>query len=220
MRLLSNVSPAPPKPCRRLRQIACVLICGCALLLVGYLFRTPLLTGLADAWVVNELATKADAIVILGGGLENRPFAAAKLFHAGVAPRVLYMDVKLSPAEELGVALPEREQTRRILASNSVPEAALTMIGQAVSSTFDESRAVRDWVEKSGAKTIVIPTDIFHTRRVRWLFQKQFRGSTTEIHVQAVDPLRYRATDWWQHEEGLIAFQNEWIKLPYYWLKY
>jgi hypothetical protein len=62
------------------------LTIGCALLLVLYVFRAPWLTSVAQAWVVNEPTTKADAIVVLGGGLENRPFAAAKLFHDGVAP--------------------------------------------------------------------------------------------------------------------------------------
>ena len=54
---------------RCLRRIAACLILGCVLLLVGYVFRAPLLTGLADAWVVNDPVAKADAIVIPGGGL-------------------------------------------------------------------------------------------------------------------------------------------------------
>jgi uncharacterized SAM-binding protein YcdF (DUF218 family) len=211
---------SPLKPRRWLRRIAGLLILGCGLLLAGYVFRAPLLTGLAGAWVVNDPVTKADAIVILGGGLENRPFAAAKLFHDGVAPQILYMDVRLSPAEEMAITLPEKEQTRRILLSNDVPETAMTMIGTNVANTYEESRAVRAWIEKSGAKSIVIPTDPFHTRRVHWIFAKELRGTKTQIHVVAIKPLRYGIEDWWRHEEGLIAFQNEWIKLPFYWLKY
>lgn len=65
-----------------------------------------------------------------------------------------------------------------------------------------------------------IHTGAFHTRRVRWIFAKELRDTKTQIHVVAIDPLRYRINDWWQHEEGVIAFQNELVKLPYYWLKY
>ncbi|MGA9452519.1 MAG: YdcF family protein [Verrucomicrobiia bacterium] len=190
------------------------------LLLGGYLFRVSLLTGLADAWVVNDPVTKADAIVILGGGLENRPFAAAKLFHDGVAPQILYMNVRFSPAEEMGIILPEREQTRRILLSNNVPETAMTMIGTNVASTYDESMAVRAWIEKSGAKTIIIPTDPFHTRRARWVFGRELENTKTEIHVVAINPVRYQVKDWWRHEEGVIAFQNEAIKYLYYRFEY
>jgi uncharacterized SAM-binding protein YcdF (DUF218 family) len=183
-------------------------------------FRVSILIGLAEAWEVNEPATKADAIVVLGGGLENRPFAAAKLFHDGVAPRILYMDVRLNPAEEIGVLLAEREQTRRILLSNGVPDAAMTMIGSSVGSTHDESKAVQVWMEKSGAKSIIIPTDVFHTRRARWVFRKELRNTGAEIHVIAIDSPRYKVNDWWQHEEGIIAFQNEVIKLLYYRCRY
>lgn len=186
----------------------------------GYVYRTPLLCKLADVWIVNEPVSKADAIVILGGGLENRPFAAAKLFQNGIAPRILYMDVQPGLVEELGLSLPEAEQTRRILLSNNVPEAALTVIGKQVASTYDESCAVRDWAKTSGVKTILVPTDLFHTRRVRWLFQKQLAGTSVRVQVVAVNPIRYSATNWWQHEEGLIAFQNEILKRLYYQLKY
>jgi uncharacterized SAM-binding protein YcdF (DUF218 family) len=197
-------------------RVTWLLVFSCALLLVCYVFRAPLLTSLGEVWVVNEPVTKADAIVILGGGLENRPFAAARLFHDGVAPQILYMDVKLTPAEELGVALPEKEETRRILLSNDVPETAVTLLGRNVASTYDESRAVRTWVEKTGAKSIVIPTDLFHTRRARWIFNRELADTKVQIHVIAVNPLRYGIKNWWRSEEGLIAFQNEVIKSVYY----
>jgi uncharacterized SAM-binding protein YcdF (DUF218 family) len=204
----------------RFRWIVCLLAAVGALVLAGYVFRAPLLTGLAEAWVVNDPATKADAIVILGGGLENRPFMAAKLFHAGVAPLILYMDVQPDPVESLGLLPTEKEITRRILLSKDVPAAALLEIGTNVANTFDESRAVRAWVRRTGASTIVITTDLFHTRRARWIFRHELRDTTAKISIVAVDPIRYGLKDWWHHEEGVISFQNEVIKSIYYHLKY
>jgi uncharacterized SAM-binding protein YcdF (DUF218 family) len=205
---------------RWLRRLASTLAIACLLVGTGYVFRAPLLIGLADAWVVNDPVTKADAIVIPGGGLENRPFAAAKLFHEGVAPQILYMNVRLSPAEEMGITLSEAELTRRILLSNGVPASAMTMLGTNVASTYDESRAVLVWIKRSGAKSILITTDPFHTRRALWIYQKELRATKTEIHVVPVNPVRYRADDWWRHEEGVIAFQNEVIKYIYYRFEY
>jgi len=214
------VASIPLKPRRWLSRIAWLLAIGGALILTGYFFRAPLLTGLAEAWVVNEPVAKADAIVILGGGLENRPFAAARLFHDGVAPKILYMDVQPGPAEELGVAPSEKEVTRRILLSNNVPESALLAIGTNVSSTYDESQAVRAWVKQTGATSIVITTDLFHTRRARWIFHHELRDVHVKIYITALDPVRYKMNDWWQNEEGLIQFQNEVIKSFYYRFKY
>ena len=210
----------PLKTRRWLSRIAWLLAIGGALILTGYFFRAPLLTGLAEAWVVNEPVAKADAIVILGGGLENRPFAAARLFHDGVAPKILYMDVQPGPAEELGVALSEKEVTRRILLSNNVPESALLAIGTNVASTYDESQAVRAWVKQTGATSIVITTELFHTRRARWIFHHELRDTPVKIYISAVDPVRYKMNNWWQNEEGLIQFQNEIIKSVYYWFEY
>jgi uncharacterized SAM-binding protein YcdF (DUF218 family) len=184
------------------------------------LFRVSIFTGLAEAWVVNEPPVKTDAIVVLGGGLDNRPFAAAKLYHEGFAPKILYMDVRLDAAAELGIAPSERELTRRILLSNNIPETALVAVGHGVASTYEESLAVRDWVEKNGAKSINIPTDPFHTRRVRWLFRKQLAPLNVQVVVEAAPTRVYSETNWWQHEQGVTTFQNEIIKFLYYRLKY
>ena len=205
---------------RWLQRLGWCLVAAACLLSALAIFRVPILTGLAKVWVVNEPVAKADAIVVLGGGPENRPFAAAKLYHAGVAPKILYMDVKLDAAARMGIGISERELTRRILMSNNVPESALVAVGEGVASTFDESRAVRDWMEITGAKSIVIPTDLFHTRRVRWIFRHELGEGPFQIRVQAVPLPGYGPGDWWRHEDGLIAFESEVIKTIYYRCKY
>jgi hypothetical protein len=54
------------------------------------------------------------------------------------------------------------------------------------------------------------------TRRVRWLFRKQLKGTGVQVHLRAIKPKEYGITDWWRHEEGPIVFQNELIKTNYY----
>jgi uncharacterized SAM-binding protein YcdF (DUF218 family) len=211
----------PPKKTRRWgRRLGLCFAIVCALLLVCYVFRAPLFTGLAEAWVVNDPVTNADAIVVLGGKPELRPFEAARLYRAGVAPRILYMDVKLSPPAEKGIMLSEREITRRVLLSNNVPETAMVAVGDGVATTYDESRAVRAWLATNSAKSILIATDLSHTRRARWIFRKELEGIGVQVHVHAIIPNEYNVSNWWQNEQGLIAFQNEFLKYAYYWFKY
>jgi uncharacterized SAM-binding protein YcdF (DUF218 family) len=185
-----------------------------------FVFRAPLLRAAANAWIVNEPLEKADAIVVLGGGLETRPFEAARLYHAGLAPKILLMDVKLTPTTKLGITSPEKDLTRQVLLKQQVPDTDCVTIGDGVASTYDESRAVRAWLEKTGARKIIIPTDLFHTRRVRWLFRKQLKGTGARAAVVIAPLEQYQATNWWQSEAGLIAFQNEVMKSLYYHLKY
>jgi len=204
-----------------IRRLAWAVASFCAVLLVCYVFRAPLLTGMARAWVVNDPATNADAIVVLGGRPELRPYEAARLYQAGVAPRILYMNVKLNPAMEQGLMPSERELTRRVLLSNHVPEAAMTAVGDAVATTYDESRAVRAWLSTNNSvKSILITTDLSHTRRARWIFRKELHDTGVQVHIHAIQPNEYGLTNWWLHEEGLVAFQNEFIKSVYYWVKY
>ncbi len=213
--------PARSVPARGwMRRLGLCLLVAAGLVILLGLFHAPLLTGLAAAWVVNDAPANADAIIVLGGGPENRPFAAAELYHEGFAPKILYMDVKLDPAAGLGITLSERELTRRLLLSNNVPETALSAIGDSVASTYDESRAVRAWAENNHAKSIIIATDPFHTRRVHWLFRKQLDSLHVRVMVRAAPTTAYSQTNWWEHEQGLIAFQNEMVKYAFYRLKY
>jgi len=202
------------------RPLVCIVGTVCLVLVLCYLFRSSLLTGLAHAWVVDEPLTKADAIVVLGGRPDLRPFEAAQLFHQGLATQILYMDVKLDPAAELHITQSEREVTHKVLLSQGVPETAMTAIGDGVTSTFDESVAVRAWAETNHAKSLIIPTDLSHTRRVRWLFRRQLNGIGTKVELHAITPKEYSITNWWRREQGLIAFQNEVIKSVYYQIKY
>lgn len=210
----------PVKPHRWFVRSAWLTGILAVLIVFGYIYRARLLTHLASAWVVNLPTTTADAIVVLGGNVDDRPFAAAKLFQQHVAPKILYMDVSDDPVNELNITQTEREITRRILLSNSVPESAIQAIGQQVDNTYDESRAVRAWVRQTGATSILITTDLFHTRRARWIFRHELRDTPVRIYVIPVNLRQYTVDNWWKTEGGVIAFQNEVIKFIYYRLKY
>jgi len=221
---MSAAPPASNPVVRRWRpRLRTVVLWSCGLIVLlsalCYL-RSPILTGLATAWIINEPLTKADAIVILGGGLETRPFEAARLYHNGFAPKILLMDAKLSPTTKLGLTLPEKDLTRQILRKQAVPDSDCLTIGNRVASTHDEALAVRAWLATNQASRIIIPTDLFHTRRVRWLFRKELKGTGASALVVVAPTPQYQSTNWWKHEEGLIAFQNEVIKSAYYHLKY
>src|SRR5215472_12926522 len=155
--------------CRKLRRAVLAVGFLLALVVFAWLLRVQLLTGWARIWIVNQPLQKSDAIVVLGGRPDLRGPEAARLYHLGLAPKILYMDVRLGPSAEIGIVPSEREQTRRLLLSNNVPETAMVAVGHAVGSTFDESRAVREWMTRTGAHDIIIATDLAHTRRVRWI---------------------------------------------------
>ncbi len=183
-----------------------------------WLLRAPLLAGVARVWIVDDALAQADAIAVLGGGAQFRTFAAARLYHAGVAPRIAFMDVGLGPEErERGQTVSgETRLLRDVLLSERVPEENIVLVGRGETSTAEEARALRDWAVKSGVKRLLIPTDYFHTRRVSWYFRKVFAGTGIETRVHAVPMRDYTPDNWWQDEDGVISFQNEVIKSALY----
>ena len=55
----------------------------------GWLVREPVLLGAAELWIVSDPVGRANAIVVLGGGLEIRPFVAVELWRKGFAGKIL-----------------------------------------------------------------------------------------------------------------------------------
>jgi uncharacterized SAM-binding protein YcdF (DUF218 family) len=205
------------------RRLPNYLTCAITVIVLGALawfFRAPLLSGIANAWIVHDPLSQADAIVVLGGGVQTRPFEAARLFRDGYAPRVLVASPERKPTDEMGLTAGDTETTKQILVKRGVPDSAIVVFGNEVSSTHEEALALRNWLEQTGAKKIIIVSDPFHTRRVRWLFRKELATTGGQILTGVAAPLKYTVSSWWQTEQGLIEFQNEVIKYAYYRVKY
>lgn len=79
---------------------------------------------------------------------------------------------------------------------------------------------MRVWADRTGAQRIIVPTEIFSTRRTRWMLHRAFDGTAVSITVPALDPAAYDRDNWWRSERGIIAFQNELLKYLYYRLRY
>jgi uncharacterized SAM-binding protein YcdF (DUF218 family) len=187
-----------------------------AVVIALFLVRAPLLSGIAEAWMVNAPLAKSDAIVVLGGDPNSRAYEAVRLYRGGWAPRILVMNPKLQATDRLGITMSQGEMTRRIL-TNAIPLEAIQVRGTNLDSTFDEAKTVKEWMKETGATSVIIPTGPFHSRRVRWIFRKTLDKSA-RLTVRSIRP--ETCHDWWQHETSLIDFQNETIKFAYYLLAY
>jgi uncharacterized SAM-binding protein YcdF (DUF218 family) len=202
-----------------LRRLLLVLLSIIAIGVVGWVERTSLLQRVAELWIVFDEIAPADAVAVLGGGIEDRPFAAADYYRRGLVKSVLLSNVHVGPAEHLGALPTQVVATREILFKLGVPESAVEIFGDDLSNTHDEVLSLRAWARRTGARSIIVPTEIFPARRVRWMLHRVF-GEDVAIRVVALDPELYKRDDWWQHEEGIISFQNEVLKYLYYRIRY
>jgi uncharacterized SAM-binding protein YcdF (DUF218 family) len=218
----SAPAPSSVKAKRRARLsvgtkvfLGLILCCG-----VIYVERYPLMSAAARWWIVDDPIIKSDAVVVLGGGLESRPSFAADLYRRGLVSTVLVSDVRHGPAVDKGVLPPETEIAVGLLEKEGVPASAIQTFGSNVNSTRDEAEGVHAWLGKHPVHRIIVPSDPFHTRRVKWLFTKELKDQQVEVAVSSIPCPRYDPMKWWTSEEALINFQNEIIKFIYYWLHY
>jgi hypothetical protein len=110
----------------------------------SWLYRVPLLQGAAIVWIVSDDVGPADAVAVLGGGLEERPFAAADYYRRGLVPKVLLAAARTSPSVKLGISPSHVALNHAVLTKLGVPETALETFGHELSSTFEESMALRE----------------------------------------------------------------------------
>jgi uncharacterized SAM-binding protein YcdF (DUF218 family) len=189
----------------RLGRYAAVLFMLANVVVGGWLVRERVLVGAADLWSVSDSTTRADAIVVLGGGPETRPVVAAELWRRGLADKIL---------------VSQGSEDRNRLLKMGVPADAIEKFGTAITNTRDEAVALREWAERNPASVFIIPSEIFSARRVRWIFRRQFSGTAVSIEVPSFEPPDYTRWNWWKTEKGLATFRTELLKYMYYRLRY
>ncbi|CAN5775068.1 YdcF family protein [soil metagenome] len=209
-----------PSPNRRLLKWAAILLCaGILFLSLLWICRAPLLRTVAHTWIIDEPPGHADVIVILGGGVQYRAAKAAELYQAGVAPLILIPEQVSRPTDALNVTILPHDASLLVLTAKGVPRSAIELMDTTVRTTKEEADAVHKWAIKHHPHKIVIPTDIWHTRRTHWIFQR-ILGDATQVTVVAVNPDEYTLENWWQKEQGLIFFEVEVSKMIFYWFNY
>jgi hypothetical protein len=114
---------------------------------------------------------------------------------------------------------PDVAATEGILLKLGVPASAIETFGNDLRNTHQEVLALRAWAERNNACSIIVPTEIFSARRVRWTLHRAF-GDECVIRVIALDLQNFRQSDWGRDTQGISTFQKEIIKYIYYRLRY
>ena len=211
--------PAPAAaPARRPRWWRWPVGLGLATgLLAGlYLARGLLLPAAARLLDVSEPPRAVDAVLVLGGGPDTRPFGAADLVRAGLARRVPVPTVRPSPATQDGLTPPEDAVILRALRAEGVPAEAVVALPGEVASTGDEARALGRSLDAEPGATVAVVTNGFHTRRARVLFRHELGGRMARAHFVAAPGGDFDPHTWWRSEGGFTRYATEYFKLLYY----
>ena len=211
-----------PKPKHTLKDI---LAAGAALLLLVILaivFRSQILTGIADCLIVSDKLEPADVIVLLNSEVNTRPFLASELYQQGLAPVIVIARSESTPTVDLGLVPNDTDISVGVMEKLGVPadKVAILPFPGGVTSTFDEATAVRQYVIAYQTHRIILVASAFQSRRARWTFEKVLAGLPVTLEMVAVPYAGFDQTNWWKNETGLITLNNEYIKWFYYLFKY
>ncbi len=86
-------------------------------------------------------------------------------------------------------------------------EAAIGVFGHGNTSTQEEAVALREWADRNEISRFLIPTDLLSAPRVRWIFDREFAGTSVRVSVPSFEPPQYSRAEWWKSELGMITFQ-------------
>jgi uncharacterized SAM-binding protein YcdF (DUF218 family) len=163
---------------------------------IAFIFPHRLLT-------IESGDVKADVIIVLGGGTDERPTRAAELFKAGAAPRIL------------GSGFGDDDVNVQILKHDGVPEAVIFREPRSIS-TLENANFSIPLLRQKGARRVIIVTSWYHSRRALACF----RQAAPDIEFYSRPAYRtYPRTEW--SRQGTSGYiRAEYMKLLGYWICY
>jgi uncharacterized SAM-binding protein YcdF (DUF218 family) len=181
-----------------------LLLVFLAFLAFFYVIRHPLLRLAGQAWVVNDPAVQADALIVLGDDTYDgdRAAHAADLYRMGLAPIVVASGRLLRPFA--GMA----DMMERDLESRGVPSASIVKISHRGENTRAEADALAGFIAGRGWKRILVVTSNYDARRVRFIFERVL-PSDVSIHVSGARDSEFDPSSWWQTRRGQDLFFSE-----------
>jgi uncharacterized SAM-binding protein YcdF (DUF218 family) len=177
-------------------KIAMILVALVVLLAAG-LFLFPQVFLCVDSGPV-----KADVLIVLGGGAQERAEFAAQLFRDSAAPRILVSGAG------------DGEINRRILIRDGVPARDIAVEDKS-KTTRENAHLCAPILRAEKVHTAIIVTSWFHSRRALKTFEHFAPGVK---FYSRPSYFNYKHTRWGRDFSRRVYW--EYVKLPGYWIAY
>ncbi|MFN8310810.1 MAG: YdcF family protein [Chitinophagales bacterium] len=190
------------------------------LLAVAAAFKTPILRSFSNFLMQQDEPSTADAMVVLSGDAFMRGNEGARLYKEGFAPLIICPggNIEHNLFIITGDSLYESDVCRKNIIRNGVDSNKVVAI-HIGTSTAEEAVAVLDYCKVHQLKKIIVVTSLFHTRRAGNVYHKLFAKQGIQVLVRGSHNVFYDEQNWWQNEYGMLALNNEYVKLLFYAIK-
>ena len=181
-----------------------------------------LLKEIGQFLVYAQSPQKADVIVILNGRDTERSLAAVDLYNAGYADLIVIANGSKQPGSEefrkrVGSNFGRKKFIQEAIEAMGVPAQAFQMIGDGVTSTYDEAKVTKQFLIQNHYRSILLVTSKWHSKRAYLTFKSALKD-IQESKV-TVYPSQYDIFDpqrWWNSQSDIEIVIGEYLRLFFY----
>lgn len=152
---------------------------------------------------IDSGPVQADVLIVLGGGLHERPERAAQLFKLHAAPRII-----ISGAGDDWI-------NKQILLQNGVPAGAIEVEGKSTT-TRENAQFTIQRLRREKVRSAILVTTWYHSRRAL----KTFEHYAPDIKFYSRPSYFAFARADWPHQGNARRMRMEFLKIPGYWVFY
>lgn len=199
------------------RLLAAVLVLGISL----YAGSPYVLTAVGRYLVTEQPLAKADLVLVLSGEPLLRVPEAARIYHEGLAPRILLTkELKRRGWDDLmrlGIRFPDdQEESLTILKALRVPRRAVDTLEERANSTRAEMQTVARFLKTHPADSMIIVTSKSHTTRAYRIFSTGL-GPKLRLIMRPVPNDPFDPTRWWHNRTDAKEVLHEYEELADFW---
>jgi hypothetical protein len=187
------------------RSPTTIILFLCFVLLFPFLLQLP-----------ASAPSKADAIVILGGGKGDRVKKSLDLYREGYARNIVLTGIKLSHAKSHQGMTDSRAE---FLIKHQVRLEEISYLIPSENS-WEEAQSTQRMMQQRGWKDVIVVSDPPHMLRLSYSWGKAFRGYPKHFTLVATEPAWWSPLTWWDNKTSAIFVLSEFLKLSYYAVSY
>ena len=186
--------------------------------IILFVFRIPVFEEIGSFLVFQDELEPSDAIVVLAGSYTgNRIEEAVRIFDKGMGKVLVFSGYSYYPGMDSHRGMKEYAIKLGVPDDKIIAEKATGEI-----STWGEALANIKLLERLKAKSLILVTSSFHTRRSHLVYERAIKSLKMDITLRvqpAYDPT-VPYPRWWETRSGIIKVFLEYIKLFYYFIAY
>jgi uncharacterized SAM-binding protein YcdF (DUF218 family) len=210
-----------------LRSARWIKIAGLVVLIFAILIAFSheyLLKKIGHFLVYAQSPQKADVIVVLNGRDSERSLAAVDLYNNGYSKLIVMAEIMKQPGTDEFRKRVKKNINRKMffqwaIESMGVPEDSFKLIGDGISSTYDEALVIKQFMLDSHYQSILLVTSKWHSKRAYLTFQSVFKRDDNQDLRILVYPSKYDTFNpdaWWKQSDGAELIFYEYVRLIYY----